>query len=133
MIAHLVARHYQRGAGDLATAVRLALGELRGASAVVAMCADEPDRLVAARLGNAGGVVLGVGDGEMFVASDMPAILEHTQRMIFLDSREVATVRREGARVTDLAGHEVEKVTTVQWNPVTVAKDGYKHFMLKRS
>ncbi len=132
VIAHLVARHYQRGAGDLATAVRLALGELRGASAVVAMCADEPDRLVAARLGNAGGVVLGVGDGEMFVASDMPAILEHTQRMIFLDSREVATVRREGARVTDLAGHEVEKkVTTVQWNPVTVAKDGYKHFMLK--
>lgn len=132
VIAHLVARHYQRGAGDLATAVRLALGELRGASAVVAMCADEPDRLVAARLGNAGGVVIGVGDGEMFVASDMPAILEHTQRMIFLDSREVATVRREGARVTDLAGHEVEKkVTTVQWNPVTVAKDGYKHFMLK--
>jgi glucosamine--fructose-6-phosphate aminotransferase (isomerizing) len=132
VIAHLVARHYQRGAGDLATAVRLALGELRGASAVVAMCADEPDRLVAARLGNAGGVVIGVGDGEMFVASDMPAILEHTQRMIFLDSREVATVRREGARVTDLAGREVEKtVTTVQWNPVTVAKDGYKHFMLK--
>ena len=132
VIAHLVARHYHRGAGDLATAVRLALGQLQGASAVVAMSIDEPGTLVAARLGNAGGVVLGVGEGEMFVASDMPAILEHTQRVIFLDNRELAVVRAAGACVMNLAGEEVEKeVTTVSWNPVTAAKDGYKHFMLK--
>ena len=132
VIAHLVARHYHRGAGDLATAVRLTLGQLQGASAVVAMSIDEPGTLVAARLGNAGGVVLGVGEGEMFVASDMPAILEHTQRVIFLDNRELAVVRADGACVMNLAGEEVEKeVTTVSWNPVTAAKDGYKHFMLK--
>ncbi len=132
VIAHLVALHYHEGSCDLATAVRRTLGELRGASAVVAMCADEPDCLVAARLGNAGGVVLGVGDGEMYVASDMPAILDHTQRMIFLDNREIAVIRRDGARVMDMDGNEVaKKVTEVQWNPVTVAKDGYKHFMLK--
>ncbi|NLD73589.1 MAG: glutamine--fructose-6-phosphate transaminase (isomerizing) [Chloroflexi bacterium] len=132
VIAHLVAQHYYNGAGDLATAVRQALGQLEGASAVVAMSLDEPDTLVAARLGNAGGVVLGVGEGEMFVASDMPAILEHTRRVIFLDNRELAVVHADGARVMDLAGEPVDKdVTTVSWNPVTVAKDGYRHFMLK--
>jgi len=132
VIAHLISHYYRNDAADLADAVRLALRELKGASAVVVMCTEEPDRLVAARLGNAGGVVVGVGDGEMFVASDMPAILDHTQRMLFLDSREVAVVTADGATVRDLEGEAVAKeVQTVSWNPVLAAKDGYKHFMLK--
>ncbi|HUV93307.1 MAG TPA: glutamine--fructose-6-phosphate transaminase (isomerizing), partial [Anaerolineae bacterium] len=132
VIAHLVARHYRRGQEELAVAVRRALQELEGASAVVVMSALEPDRLVAARLGNAGGVVIGLGQGEMFVASDMPAILDHTQRMIFLEDRELAVVAADGARIMTIDGEPVEKApTTVPWNPVLAAKGGYKHFMLK--
>jgi glucosamine--fructose-6-phosphate aminotransferase (isomerizing) len=132
VIAHLVSKHYDHGRIALATAVCLALKQLKGPSAVVAMSALEPDRLVTARLGNAGAVVLGVGEGEMYIASDMPAILDHTQKMIYLESREVATVTADGATVTDLDGVSIEKqITTVTWNPVSAAKEGYKHFMLK--
>ena len=132
VIAQLIAKHYRRGAVPLSTAVRLALGELKGPSAIVVMSALEPDRLVAARLGNAGGVVLGLGEGEMFIASDMPAILEHTQRMIFLEDRELAVVDAGGAQVMSLAGEPKQKEeTVVSWNPISVAKEGYKHFMLK--
>ena len=132
VIAHLVSKYYQRGATSLCEAVRRALKALRGPSAVVVMSALEQDRLVAARLGNAGAVVIGVADGEMFIASDMPAILDHTQRMIFLDDREVAVVTADGASVTDFEGQAINKpVTTVSWNPVSAAKEGYKHFMLK--
>jgi len=132
VIAHLVARHYRRGEVDLALAVRRTLHQLRGASAVVVMSALDPDRLVAARLGYAGGVVIGVGQGEMFVASDIPAILDHTQRIIFLEDGEVAVVTADGATVTTIDGQPLEKpATTVPWNPVLAAKGGYKHFMLK--
>ena len=132
VIAHLIAKHYERGRQDLIVAVRRALAQLEGASAVVVMSALEPDRLIAARLGNAGGVVLGVGQDEMFVASDMPAILDHTQRMIFLDDQEMAVIRAEGAEFMTLDGAPVRKeITTVSWNPVSAAKGGYKHFMLK--
>ncbi len=132
VIAHLVAQYYRGGHNSLADAVRRALREIKGANAIVVMSALEPDRLIAARLGNAGGIVLGVGEGEMFVASDMPAILDHTQRMIFLENREVAVVTAQGATVTTLEGEPVHKtITTVSWNPIQVAKGGYKHFMLK--
>jgi len=132
VIAHLVSKYYAHGEADLADAVRRALKDLRGPSAIVAMSALEPDRVVTARLGNAGGVVLGVGDGEMFVASDTPAILDHTQRLIFLDDGEVATVTCAGAAVSDMEGTPVDKdVMTVNWNPISAAKEGYKHFMLK--
>ena len=132
VIAQLVAKYYARGQNDLPTAVRRTLKDLKGPSAIVVMSALEPDRLVAARLGNAGGVVLGVGDGEMFIASDMPAILDHTQKMIFLDDGEVAVVTAQGAEIMDLEGQSVHKeATTVSWNPISAAKEGYKHFMLK--
>ncbi|NTU84026.1 MAG: glutamine--fructose-6-phosphate aminotransferase, partial [Chloroflexales bacterium] len=81
VIAHLVG-HYYRQEGSLEAAVRRAMGELRGGNAVVALCVHEPDRLVAARLGNAGGVVLGLGQGETFIASDVPAILDHTRDLL---------------------------------------------------
>ena len=132
VIAHLVARAYREGAVPLVDAVRAALRQLKGPSAVVVMSALEPDRLVAARLGNAGGVVIGLGEGAMYVASDMPAILEHTRRMVFLEHGELALIRAEGAEYATLAGDPIEKtVTPITWDNIAVAKEGYKHFMLK--
>ncbi len=89
--------------------MRRALGELRGAHAIAAMTSQEPDKLVVARLGHAGGVVVGVGEGEMFVASDMPAILEHTRHMIFLEDGEIAEITRGGATFHKLRGGKIAK------------------------
>jgi glucosamine--fructose-6-phosphate aminotransferase (isomerizing) len=131
VIVHLVEK-YRNETGDLTTAVRLALAQLKGASAVVILSALEPGQLIAARLGNAGGIVVGYGQGEMFVASDMPAILDHTQRISFVENQEMAVVTKSGARFFDLAGRPLHKEThTIPWDPVSVAKEGYKHFMLK--
>ncbi len=131
VIAHLVGLHYRDGR-SLPDAVRLALGHLRGPSAIVVLALDQPDMLVTARLGNAGGVTIGFGDGEMFVASDMPAILEHTRRMAFLENRQLAVVTREGAVFSTLDGQEVRSVVhTIPWDPVRAAKGAYKHFMQK--
>jgi glucosamine--fructose-6-phosphate aminotransferase (isomerizing) len=131
VIVHLV-EHYLHQGHDLESAVRHTLLRIEGAHAVVVMSAREPDRIVAARLGNAGGVTIGVGEGEMFVASDIPAILEHTQRMIHLESREVAVVTATGARFVDLAGRPLHKeVQTIPWDPVSAAKGEYRHFMQK--
>jgi glucosamine--fructose-6-phosphate aminotransferase (isomerizing) len=131
VIVHLVEEYCSDGA-SLEDAARRALLELRGNHAIVLMSVREPDRLVVARLGNAGGVTIGLGDGETFVASDLPAILDHTRRMAFLDDQEMAVVTRQGFRCTRLDGTPVEKsITVVNWDPVAAAKGGYKHFMLK--
>lgn len=131
VIAHLVGLHY---AGDrsLPEAVRLAMAQLRGPSAVVVLSRREPDKLVAARLGNAGGVAVGIGDGEMFIASDMPAILEYTRNMVFLENRQMAVVTRDGASFYTLDGQPIQpKVNAIPWDPVSAAKGEYKHFMQK--
>jgi glucosamine--fructose-6-phosphate aminotransferase (isomerizing) len=131
VIARLVGEYYEEE-GNLEGAVRRALGELRGGNAVVAMTTREPGRLVAARLGNAGGVVIGQGDGETFVASDIPAILDYTQRLMFLEDREMAVITDDGVVFSRLDGTPIEKqITTVQWDPVAAAKGDFKHFMLK--
>jgi glucosamine--fructose-6-phosphate aminotransferase (isomerizing) len=130
-IPHLVEKYLTEGS-DLEEAVRRALGRIKGAHAVVVMSSREPDRFVAARLGNAGGVVVGVGEGEMFLASDMPAILEYTRQMIFLEDGQMAVVTQQGARFTTLDGQPIVKeVHTVPWDPVSAAKGEYKHFMQK--
>ncbi len=131
VIAHLVGVYY-RQSGSLEQAVRLALGDLRGGNAVVAMSIREPDKLVAARLGNAGGVVIGLGTDEYFIASDMPAILDHTRQMLFLESREIAVVSRDEVRISTFKGVPVPHIpTTMNWDPVAAAKGDYKHFMQK--
>jgi len=131
VIAHLIGLHYQ-GDRPLVEAVRLALAQLRGPSAVVVLSQREPETLVAARLGNAGGVTVGLGDGEMFVASDMPAILEHTRRMVFLENRQIAVVTRDGATFSTLDGQPLRpQVHTIPWDPISAAKGEYKHFMQK--
>lgn len=131
VIAHLVGEHY-RVTGSLEQAVRTTLHELRGGNAVVAFCIHEPDRIVAARLGNAGGVVIGLGDGENFVASDMPAVLDYTRQMVFLEDREIAVVTRDSVQITTLAGEQMQRAPmTMSWDPVAAAKGDYKHFMQK--
>jgi len=131
VVAHLVEGYLASGA-DLETAVRQALAQVKGANAFVFISSQEPDRLVAARLGNAGGLTVGIGAGEMFVASDIPAILEHTRDMIFLEHRQVAVVTAGGVQVTTLAGEPVDtEVYTIPWDPVAAAKGTYRHFMQK--
>lgn len=130
-IVHLVERYYALH-HDLVTAVRMALHNLKGAHGVVVMSSREPDKIVAARIGNAGGVVLGLGEGENFVASDIPAILEHTRRVVFLESRQMAVVTRESLQVTTLEGQEIRPtVHTVSWDPVAAEKGEFRHFMQK--
>lgn len=129
VIVHLVEKYYQ---GDIAQAARAAFQRLRGAHAIVVMTSREPDRIVATRIGNAGGVTVGYGDGEMFLASDIPAILEYTRRVAFLEDREMAVVTQTGARYLRLTGEPVSKTPhTVPYDPVAAAKGAYKHFMQK--
>jgi glucosamine--fructose-6-phosphate aminotransferase (isomerizing) len=131
VIAHLVGSYMNGGAG-LLSAVCQAMPHVQGASAFVFLSAQEPDGIVTARLGNAGGIVLGLGDNEMYIASDIPAILEHTRTMIFLESRQVALVTAQGAEVFSLQGEPVgPKIYTIPWDPVSAEKGPYRHFMQK--
>jgi glucosamine--fructose-6-phosphate aminotransferase (isomerizing) len=131
VIVHLVER-YLSTKTSLSEAVRQALLHLRGAHAIVVMSAREPDKIIAARIGNAGGVVIGLGEGETLVASDLPAILEHTRRLVFLDPRQMAVVTRTGVTVQTLDGAAVKaEPQSVPWDPVAAEKGEYRHFMQK--
>jgi glucosamine--fructose-6-phosphate aminotransferase (isomerizing) len=113
-------------------AVRQALPHIKGSSAFVFLSSREPDRIVAARLGNAGGITVGIGEGEMFVASDIPAILDHTRDMVFIEDRQMALVTHDGVQVTTLAGAPVAaEPYTIPWDPVAAAKGTFRHFMQK--
>jgi glucosamine--fructose-6-phosphate aminotransferase (isomerizing) len=130
-IVHLIERHLQEG-NSLESAVRTTLQQIEGAHAIVVLSSLEPDKLIAARLGNAGGVTVGIGKNEMFIASDIPAILEHTQQVIHLDSREMAIVTADGARFTNMDGVPVRKqIHHIPWDPVAAVKGEYRHFMQK--
>jgi len=131
VVVHLVERYLSEGS-TLEQAVRRALPHLQGANAFVFLYSREPDCLVAARIGNAGGITIGLGKGEMFVASDIPAILEHTRDMIFIEDRQMAVVKRDEVKVTTLAGKPVAaQVHTISWDPVAAAKEPFRHFMQK--
>ncbi len=131
IIVHLVERFLAMG-HDLAEAARRAIALLEGAHGIVLLSLHEPDKIVAARVGNAGGVVVGLGEEEMFIASDIPAILEHTRRMVFLESGQIAIVNKNGFQVKTMRGEFVKlEVQSVPWDPVSAEKGEYKHFMLK--
>ncbi len=131
VIVHLIER-YLSTTNDLSDAVRLALGHLKGAHGIVVLSTREADKIIAARIGNAGGVVIGYGQDEMFVASDLPAILEHTRKVVFLESRQMAVVTRQGVQVQTLDGEPVEfEIHNVPWDPVSAEKGEYRHFMAK--
>jgi glucosamine--fructose-6-phosphate aminotransferase (isomerizing) len=130
VLAHLIEHHLGRE-GRLDTAVRRTLREVQGSYAVGVVAAVAPDRLVVAKQG-AGSVVVGLGEGEMFVASDIPAILPHTRDVIILEDDEVAVVRADGLALTTTAGRVVERAPVrVRWDPIMAEKGGYRHFMLK--
>jgi glucosamine--fructose-6-phosphate aminotransferase (isomerizing) len=127
VIVHLIAKHF---AGDLTAAVHQALREVVGAYAIAVMSTDDPNTVVGARSGCP--LVVGLGHGAYFLASDVPAVLNHTREVIFLDDGEVATLTREGVRVITLDGRvETKDVRHVTWDPIMAEKGGYKHFMLK--
>jgi glucosamine--fructose-6-phosphate aminotransferase (isomerizing) len=131
VIAHLIEAQLAAG-HSLEKAVARALTLTRGANSIVALSTCAPGRIVAARVGHAGGVTVGLGEGEMYVASDMPAILDHTQRVIHLEDGEMAVVGLDGASFYRLDGTPVAKrAETVPWDPVAAARGRYQHFMLK--
>src|SRR6476659_7663907 len=126
-IAHLVEEAYR---GDLADAVRDALRRLEGAYAIVVMHVGEGDRLVGARKDVP--LVVGLGDGESFLASDVAAVLAHTDQIVFLEDGDVADLRPWGVSITNVAGDSLERpVTTIDWSPEAAEKGSYEHFMLK--
>ena len=130
-IVQLVDRYLSLGFG-LVDASCKALGHLKGAHGIVLMSSKEPDKIVAARIGNAGGVVIGKGEGEMYVASDMPAILEHTRQVVFLESEQLAVVTRDGLEIQTLGGESLAyEVQNIAWDPVSAEKGEYRHFMHK--
>jgi glucosamine--fructose-6-phosphate aminotransferase (isomerizing) len=131
VIVHLVER-FQSGGNSLLEACRAAFRQIRGAHGIVLFSSKEPDKIVAARIGNAGGVVIGIGKDEMFVASDLPAILEHTRRVVFLESRQLAVITKGGLEIQTLEGKPVNyKVQSVAWDPISAEKGEFRHFMHK--
>jgi glutamine---fructose-6-phosphate transaminase (isomerizing) len=128
IVAHLVEREMRQD--GLENAVRRALLYMRGLFALVLMSADDPNKIVTVR--NGPPIVVGLGEGEFFVASDIPAILSHTRDVVFLGDEEMAVITQSGVEFTDYSGRAVSnKSTRVAWDPVMAEKAGYKHFMLK--
>jgi len=130
IIAHAIEQELKEDAADLPTAFRRVLPQLQGIYALVAMSADHPNTLVAARQGPP--LVVGVGEDEYFVASDIPAILMHTKNMVFMEDGEVVVITPDGPIFSDLQGKPIAKTPTeIPWDPIMAEKGGYKHFMLK--
>ncbi|HEY7624059.1 MAG TPA: glutamine--fructose-6-phosphate transaminase (isomerizing) [Candidatus Limnocylindria bacterium] len=108
------------------------LPKLEGAAALAFISAKDPGKIVAARISNAGGVIVGYGEGENFLASDAPALLEHTRKVSFLDHGEVAIITKDAVAFRKISGETIDKpVETITWDPIAAAKSGYKHFLLK--
>jgi len=130
VVAHLIGHYKDTENLSLEHAVRKAAQELRGIFAMSIISVDEPDTIVAVREGPP--VVIGLGDGEFFVASDVPPILAHTRDVFFLGDREIAVLTKDSVRVTDFDGNLVEpKQQRITWDPIMAEKGGFKHFMLK--
>ena len=128
VIAHLLEDLFE---GDLVEAVRKALVMVTGAYALGVLSADAPDKLVFARNG-ASPLIIGLGEGETFVASDIPALLNYTRRELIVQEGEVVEVTREGARISTFSGQAVEReITNINWDIRSAEKGGFKHFMLK--
>src|SRR5246127_1103480 len=128
IVAHLVEEYAKKLPFE--EAVRKTLKELRGIYSLVFLSAKDPQKLIAARIGPPS--VIGLGDGEYFVASDIPALLEHTRKIFFLADGDVAVLSRNGVCVTDMDGKVVDRPAHhVAWDPIMVEKGGYKHFMQK--
>ena len=128
-IAHLIASEFAK-TKSLEEAVRVAVQKLEGAYALCVMHKDEPEKIVGVRK-NAP-LLIGVGEGENFIASDIPAIIEHTKKAIYLDDSEIAVVTKDAVKIMDVNGNVVDKtIEMLPWEPIALSKMGFKHFMLK--
>ena len=130
VIPHLIEEHL-RSSSDLEAALGQAIRELSGAHAILAMSTAEPGTIVAARVGNAGGVVVGYGHGENYLASDLPALLPHTRQVVFLEDGDIARVTARSVSYSRDKRHLERESQQVPYDPVSAAKGSYKHFMLK--
>ena len=129
VVAHLI-EEYLREEPSFEGAVRRAVRDLRGIFALSIISTEEPDTIIAVRQGPP--VVIGLGDGEFFVASDIPPILQHTRDVFFLGDGEIAVLTRDAVRVTDFEGNLREpQQQRITWDPIMAEKGGFKHFMLK--
>src|SRR5260370_27734221 len=129
-MAHLIESARANGQ-DLVAAVRWAIGRIRGAYALGVLAADEPGLVITAKRG-AGAVVVGLGEGETFVASDIPAVLPHTRTVLILEDNEIAEVTRDRVVLSTIAGHPIERTPShLTWDAAMAEKGGYRHFMLK--
>ncbi len=130
VVAHLIGHYIDTEGLSLELSVRKTVAELRGIFALSIISVDEPDTIIAVREGPP--VVIGLGDGEFFVASDIPPILAHTRDVFFLGDREMAILTKDSVRVTDFDGNAVEpEQQRITWDPIQAEKGGFKHFMLK--
>ena len=129
VIAHLIDQYLQEG-HSFREATRAALRHLSGSFALVALSERDPETLLTAK--NATPIVIGLGEEESFVASDIPALLDYTRRVLFLDDGEMAEVSRQGVAISDFSGRPIEREPRhIAWDPITAQKSGYKHFLLK--
>src|SRR5690606_31687245 len=127
VIAHLLADMYD---GDIVSTVRRAVKHMRGAYALAVLCGNEPDKLVAVRL--ASPLIIGVGEGENFIGSDIPAILEYTRDVYILNDGEMALLTQDGVELMTIEGNFIAReIFRVDWDIETAEKGGYDHFMLK--
>lgn len=130
-IVHLIELNLSSGL-NFENATLAALKRLKGAHGIVTFSTREPDKIIAARIGNAGGVVIGLGENENFIASDIPAILEHTRRVIFLESEQIVLLGRDQITIKDFDGAVLHpEIQIISWDPVSAEKGEYRHFMYK--
>jgi glutamine---fructose-6-phosphate transaminase (isomerizing) len=131
VIVHLVEHSLASGL-DLLESARRTFRLIAGAHAIVLLSADEPDKIVCARIGNAGGLVLGLGENENYIASDIPAILEHTRRVIFLESHQMAVVTAANVSIETMEGAPVTlRTNNIAWDAASAEKGEFRHFMQK--
>ncbi|MGF7118974.1 glutamine--fructose-6-phosphate transaminase (isomerizing) [Methanobacterium oryzae] len=129
VIPHLIEKYMDEG-NDLESATRLAIGNLKGSYAIAAISDDEPNKVIGARKESP--LIVGKGENEYFIASDAPAILHHTNKVIYLEDHEMVILNEDGILIKDSEGHEIQKeVFTIDWTPDMAEKGGFDHFMLK--
>lgn len=130
VIAHLIEYYMKKGAQTLEQAILCTLMDLKGTYAIAVICKKEPGKLVAARNGSP--LIVGIGEKETFIASDAPAIIPYTRKVIFLDDYQVAVINNDGFKITNLSGSRTDcNISIIDWDVTAAQKNGYPHFMLK--